>query len=140
MGAILNLFSSQQESEECCSCGVLFTMPAALVAQRRKDKASFYCPNGHAQSYTRSLSDQLREQLEAEKQKVLWAQQARDRAQEAEKKALAREAAAKGAVTKMRNRVGCGMCPVCNRNFTALRRHMETKHPELRHEKCEPAK
>jgi hypothetical protein len=37
--------------------------------------------------------------------------------------------ASRGQVTKIKNRVGNGVCPCCDRSFTNLRRHMSTQHP-----------
>jgi hypothetical protein len=35
------------ENQVCCKCGILFSMPAHYIDSRRKDKETFYCPNGH---------------------------------------------------------------------------------------------
>lgn len=40
----------------------------------------------------------------------------------------------KGVLAKVKKRVAHGVCPCCNRSFTDLRRHMESKHPEFAHE------
>ena len=45
------------------------------------------------------------------------------------KHATRRMAAAKGELTKMKKRVGNGVCPCCNRQFVNLQRHMATQHP-----------
>ncbi len=37
--------------------------------------------------------------------------------------------ATRGVVTRIKNRVGHGVCPCCNRTFGDLYRHMSTKHP-----------
>ena len=39
-------------------------MDETLKELRLKDGSSFYCPNGHAQKYTNSQSDQLKEARE----------------------------------------------------------------------------
>lgn len=38
----------------------------------------------------------------------------------------------KGLLTRMKNRVGNGVCPCCNRHFKNLQGHMKTKHPEFK--------
>jgi hypothetical protein len=38
-------------TESCCSCGVVFALTAEFQRARMSDKARFYCPNGHSQSY-----------------------------------------------------------------------------------------
>lgn len=52
------------ETEECCVCGVLFQITEEYSEDRQSDGATFYCPNGHAQSYTDSDDEQI-EKLEA---------------------------------------------------------------------------
>lgn len=37
----------------------------------------------------------------------------------------------KGALRKLKIRVGRGVCPCCNRTFADLARHMSSKHPEV---------
>ena len=37
----------------------------------------------------------------------------------------------KAAKTRLKNRVGKGVCPCCNRSFANLKRHMASQHPEF---------
>ena len=39
-------------------------------------------------------------------------------------------AAYKGHLTRVKRRVGNGVCPCCNRTFKNLADHMTTKHPD----------
>lgn len=39
-------------------------MTDALHQFRRRDNKTFYCPNGHPQSYTETEADKLRKQIE----------------------------------------------------------------------------
>ncbi len=48
---------------ECCNCGVDFWVSEALRQNWLKTKETFYCPNGHGQSYCKSTADKLQEQL-----------------------------------------------------------------------------
>lgn len=48
---VLN-FPVELIEHECISCGVKFAMPKHLDERRRETHDSFYCPNGHAASYT----------------------------------------------------------------------------------------
>src|SRR3990167_9557415 len=52
-------------TDTCASCGIEFAMPANLRDSRKRDLASFYCPNRHAQTYTESEADRLKKELEA---------------------------------------------------------------------------
>lgn len=49
----------------CCNCGTLFSMESILDDLRRKDGKTFWCPNGHGQSYT-NAPDKKIETLESE--------------------------------------------------------------------------
>lgn len=107
----------------CYKCGVAFGVPAYFKEQRIKDRHSFYCPNGHGQHFIGKTEEQrLREQLETERQRSEWNRRKAERI-ERQRRAL------KGQVTKIKKRVGHGVCPCCSRSFENLRRHMETKHP-----------
>ncbi len=53
--------------EECCNCGVLFWITSDLHRNIKDNKRTFYCPNGHGQSYRKSRVDELEEQLKAER-------------------------------------------------------------------------
>lgn len=105
----------------CTACGIRFGMPFGFLDDRRKNKSTFYCPNGHPMSYTESEADRLR------RERDLLRQQIAQRDDEiAEAKRLA--SAAKGYVTRLKNRAKAGLCPCCNRHFTNLGRHMASKH------------
>lgn len=54
------------ETEECCSCGVMFAMPGSMQRRCRNDGSYFYCPNGHPQHYSKSEIDRLQEKLAAQ--------------------------------------------------------------------------
>lgn len=120
-------------TEDCCSCGVIFAMPAALNRKLRENGEFFYCPSGHKQHYTeteasreRKLREQAERRLEAEKG---WSARLEETL-EREKKS---HASTKGQLTKARKKVQAGVCPVdgCRRHFENLERHMKNKHPEV---------
>lgn len=110
--------------QTCYKCGVLFGMESGFDDQRLKDRQTWYCPNGHGQVYSgKSEAQKLTEQLAA----------ARSLAQrESERRATAERSARayKGQVTKVKRRVGKGVCPCCNRSFQQLADHMANKHPD----------
>ena len=108
-------FQSELMIEECCNCGMLFAMSSDFQRRRRDSGEFFYCPSGHSQHYTESTVDKLKRDLKA-----------KDRRLEIAVKDAQRETRRRRA---LQARVINGVCPDCNRSFTNLRRHMETKHP-----------
>lgn len=54
MGELVSVYL---ESVRCAKCGVPFSMPDTLVAQRKKDGETFYCPNGHSHAYPKQAVD-----------------------------------------------------------------------------------
>ena len=113
----------------CWSCGIQYAVPGHFDRTRRVDGAGFYCPNGHSAAYHETTVQKLEKQL-ARKQELLDAER-RDNEHQKQMRAQLnkRLSATKGIVTRIRNRVGNGVCPCCNRSFVNLRRHMDTKHP-----------
>lgn len=60
--------------EICCACSCIFWLPKQLQINLRENKQSFYCYNGHPQSYRKSTADILKEEHEvkmAEKERQL---------------------------------------------------------------------
>ena len=119
--------------EECYSCGVIFGMTAATKRYYLDNakKESFYCPNGHNQWYTGESREQaekrlanLEKTLKAETERARWW---KDQAETAQGSLTA----TKGHLTRMKKRVAGGVCPVCNRQFTNLHKHMEGQHPRF---------
>ncbi len=107
--------------EDCCVCGVRFGMPKQMVAQRRRDRESFYCPNGHGQSYRVSEADRLKRELEsAQSDTAFWRSQ-----YAAEQNSLR---TTKGHLTRLKNRVAAGVCTECHRTFANVARHYANKH------------
>ena len=54
----------------CGACGVIFWIPDALHAERKEDKQTFYCPNGHPRAYHVSVSERLQQQLDLKEKEV----------------------------------------------------------------------
>ncbi len=111
---------------DCFKCGCLFAVPAQVNDELVRTGRNFFCPNGHSQHYTDSTDKRLRE--ERERSARLAARL--DQAQAAREAAERRVSAARGQVTKIKNRVANGVCPCCNRTFADLAAHMKTKHPD----------
>lgn len=57
-GSTFGLSMSLQIYEECCcNCGVTFWMTCGMQKKFKDDKSTFYCPNGHGQSYRQSTAE-----------------------------------------------------------------------------------
>lgn len=120
----------------CHNCKTQMWIPddlnGAALRSRGPNGIQFYCAYGHGQHYIQGESDEQKLRRE------------RDRLQQrlAEKDDTIasldrRRAAAVGQVTKIKNRVGHGVCPCCNRSFENVARHMMTKHPTFTAEAAE---
>lgn len=129
-----NEFIEELVIEHCCECGITFGMTRDFYDRRQEDGGDFTCPQGHPQHYTRrqKLEEKLREaQRQAQQNQEdanYWRDQAETQARHA-KLADREKAAAKGQLTKLKNRVANGACPCCHRQFVNLARHMTTQHP-----------
>lgn len=123
-------------STTCGVCGVLFGLESSYMDKRQEDGKLFCCPNGHQISWKASnerAQEKARLQREAEHARA-ERDAARSLAQrEANRRQLAerQRAAAKGQVTKLKNRVAAGVCPGCNRTFQNLARHIAGQHPDF---------
>lgn len=128
MGAVLQFTTSLESAGPCYSCGVEHAMPANLLRRFKEEQPppTFYCPNGHPQSYSKSEVRRLQEQIAAKEKDLAFQKSQREaetrRAEAATARALKSE--------RKLQRVKGGVCPCCKRSFTALRRHMATKHPD----------
>lgn len=123
---------TELEVRVCPVCGITYAGPGRFFDDKKSTKKSWYCPNGHSLSFTKSDAEVLQEKLASEKRNAeFW----RSRTKSAEADADHARAQAngyKGALTKVKKRVGNGVCPCCNRTFANLNRHMETKHPTFK--------
>lgn len=120
-----------------CWCGIRLAIPANLYRKAQSDSDfAVFCPLGHKFVYSKNEAELERERADdAERRLRLQraaTQAARDQAEAAERSARAY----KGHVTRLRNRIADGVCPVdgCRRNFANVKGHIERMHPEWAHE------
>lgn len=124
----------------CPDCKEKFALNDSTEAVLRKSRQTFHCPWGHQMSFRAGPreEDLLRKALETQKQQNAMiaddARRARERAEQAERRA----SAARGQVTRLKNRAAAGVCPCCNRTFANLQRHMAGKHPTFLAEEVAP--
>lgn len=116
----------------CWDCSIPYYLTKEKYDRCKSHKENFFCPNGHGAVFTSGPVEELKKQLEDEKQKLKWAQDSRDYYQRKTKTLEKSRAAIKGQLTRVRNRIKHGVCPCCTRTFQDLSRHMKTKHPEFK--------
>lgn len=119
-----------------CSCSGTFAINSEWRAQRVRDGRQWFCPYCGGQWNQQGVSEaaRLRKQLETEQAARLRAQE-RAREMEASRDHERNRARGfQGQLTKVKKRVGHGVCPCCSRTFQQLARHMANKHPEYRNE------
>lgn len=117
---------------ECPVCSIDYGLGTNFLAQRREDHKRWYCPNGHSLLFPKDNTEEraIRErdaarQLAAHQNDRRRAAEARERATEY------RRRAAKGQLTKIRNRLAAGLCPCCGKNFPELEAHIAEHHPKF---------
>ena len=119
--------SERLVSHQCKGCGIWFGMPEGFVANRKRDGQTWYCPNGHPWVWNNTDAKKIAD-LESDVARL------RDNAEfwkSREATAQRRVSAAKGQVTKIKNRIANGVCPCCNRHFANVERHMKNQHPDF---------
>lgn len=130
----------------CGTCKEEFAIKTELYNVLRRNQQTFYCPHGHKRYYPlgpteedklRQERDRLTQQL-AQKDDAIAAERRRgDSLRDQRDYEQRRVAAAKGQVTRLKNRAAAGVCPCCNRSFQNLQRHMAHQHPGFPTEKQE---
>lgn len=119
----------------CCVCGVAFGLPSTLAMERRSNKQSVYCPNGHDLALmvaSDSAEAKLKKELEREKQRREMAEREAKYEAERANKAEAKTDRVKAERKRILKRIANGVCPHCNRSFEDLHRHMNTKHADVK--------
>jgi hypothetical protein len=119
------------ELQTCANCGITFGAPGFFLDKRRENHQTYYCPNGHSLWFPQQ-SDAEKAQAEAEKYKKLWKDEQRYASEVLSERNAAQKQlrAAKGQMTKLKQRVANGVCPCCHRSFVNLHRHMAGQHPD----------
>ncbi len=114
---------------QCPTCWIWYAVDDAVLSGHDVRGTSWYCPNGHGVHFTKSKLQQAQERADkAERAAAREAQRAANLADDLRLETIT-HAATKGQLTKLKNRVGNGVCPCCNRTFVNLQRHMGTQHP-----------
>lgn len=128
---------------QCYRCKCELWIPEALYEaanhSRGPNGISFYCSYGHRQHFVEGESDEqkLRRERDRLQQRIAEKDDEIKRQREMREAAERRHIAAKGRITRIKNRVGHGVCPCCTRSFQNLARHMASEHPAFAAEAAE---
>lgn len=122
--------SVTMETIICYKCNIPFAVPQGLKKYLQNSKDDFYCPHGHSQAYVESTLERERKKHQRElEEKDRIAARLRSDLSNADYVKNNLEKDLKKERLKLK-RVHNGVCPCCNRFFSNLSKHMETKHPE----------
>lgn len=118
----------------CIHCSASFALPQQVWDFQVKNGGYHWCPCcGRNQGWDPKERAKVAEEnaeIKRLKDNLKWEQDYAKREREAKEQAERCLSATRGVVTRLKNRAKAGVCPCCNRHFTALERHMATKHPE----------
>lgn len=117
----------------CYLCGTAFWIERELYVQRKNDRRTFWCPNGHDQHFVGETAEQVRikeleRQVATERANAESHRRQRQWAETRAKGANIQAGKAKAALRRTVERVHAGVCPHCNRTFKQLAAHMQAKH------------
>lgn len=125
----------------CYTCKCDVWIPDALyeAAQRGKGVINFHCAYGHSMVFCVGENEEtkLRRERDRLAQRIAEKDDEIKRQREWREETERKLSATRGVVTRIKNRVGHGVCPCCNRTFGDLSRHMATKHPTYAAEAAE---
>ena len=108
----------------CGECGGIYAINERFREQKEKYGGYWKCPYCQCSwGFGTSTIDKLTKELEYEKKRTEWAKQDA-------KNYKHQLTAQKGVNTKLKKRIGHGVCPCCKRTFKQLAEHMKSQHPE----------
>lgn len=132
-----------KQAAPCYTCKCEVWVPDALweacLRKRGPNGISYSCAYGHEQHLVEGESEEtkLRRERDRLQQRLAEKDDAITRQREMREATERQLSAAKGRITKIKNRVSKGVCPCCNRQFANLHRHMTTEHPTFTAEAAE---
>lgn len=124
----------------CWKCKSKFWMPDDLESAARRDSnIAVFCAHGHKGYFHEGETEaqKLRRERDLLAQRIAERDDEIARQREIREGVERRLSATRGVVTRIKNRIGHGVCPCCNRTFEDLSRHMASKHPTYSAEAAE---
>lgn len=128
---IIEINNARHVIWECRTCGCVSTCPEIIWDQQRAEGGFHSCPNGHQWGWSKENCERETLRRERDRLKQRLAEEEGEAAHQRNlRQATERQlSATKGVITRIKNRIGHGVCPCCNRTFSDLQRHMHSKHP-----------
>jgi hypothetical protein len=117
---------TQLTSVHCGMCGGTYAIDSRYHTQKTVHGGYWNCPY----CQVRWGFDLDGTELARLKRKLEYAEARTERERETRERTERQLTATRGVVTRIKNRVGHGVCPCCNRTFQDLARHMKGKHPD----------
>lgn len=109
----------------CGVCGQVYGIERGTYFHLKTSGQTFYCTNGHPRVFTKTPVEDENDRIRLERDRL---RQSVAELEDARALAERRASAARGQVTRLKNRAANGVCPCCSRSFANLHRHMQTKH------------
>ena len=133
MNETINIRGQAYVISNCVTCGVVYAVPEVVWNEQYRIGGYHYCSNGHTQGWAKenSETEKLRRERDRLTQRLAEKDDEIRRQRELRENSDRSAAAIRGHITRLKNRIGHGVCPCCNRTFRNLQRHMESKHPDL---------
>lgn len=120
MTAILTL-----EEKTCGKCGGVFALNQEFVSFARNNAGGYHCPYCQTGwSWTESIEDRLRKQLETKERELRESKCETLRERQHRERVETQKAKAERKLKRVQN----GVCPECRRSFLNLQQHMKTQH------------
>ena len=115
-----------------CWCGIRLAIPSSLYREAHNNGVAVYCPLGHTFVWKETEADRLRAQIKQTEHSLRIARATATAARDHRDAAERSNAAYRGWITRLRNRIANGVCPVkdCHRHFDDVQAHIAAKHPE----------
>lgn len=125
---------------QCWKCKCEVWLPDELhKAAKTSSAISFFCSYGHSAVFREGPTDadKFRQERDRLAQRLAEKDDEIRRQRELREGTERQLSAARGRVTRIKNRVAKGVCPCCNRSFDNLHWHMTTQHPTFTAEAAE---
>ena len=121
----------------CPACGIVYGIPTDFRDHCKSNGQRYYCPNGHSLGWSETEAEIERKRAQVALRRASAAEDTARRWRENAANQRRSAAAYKGHLTRAKNRIVNGVCPVpgCKRSgFRQVMDHIATEHPSWLHD------